>query len=404
MDTLQKDAKQLQDILVKDRRFLHQHAEIGFQVKHTVEYLQKRLQEMGYQPKRVGGGLTVCVGNANKRAFLLRADIDGLPIKEKSVKPFSCTLGNMHACGHDLHATMLLGAAKLLKDREQSLNGCIKLYFQPSEENLEGAKRGIADGVLSAPKVYGAMALHVAVGTPLKTGTIVFPKGGTVAPSADFFQISVKGKSCHGAAPQKGVDALSVAAHIVVGLQAFSAREIPAFSGGVLTIGKLSAGVNANVIAGNAELYGTFRIFDEVEREKCKRRMQEIVKGIAKAHGATAKLVFTSGCPSLYNDEELAVFFAEQGKVWTVAAVQPNDTPSVGGSEDFAYISRAVPSVLFAISAGSKEDGYVYPLHHEKVVFDEAALWQGTYLYAACGLAMDAKKDKKTKKKVDSGG
>lgn len=398
MNTLKKDAEKLQQTLVNDRRFLHEHAEIGFQVKHTVEYLQQRLQEMGYQPKRVGGGLTVCVGNAKKQAFLLRADIDGLPIPEMSGEPFSCTKGNMHACGHDFHAVMLLGAAKLLKEREEQINGCIKLFFQPSEESLEGAKKGIEEGVLLAPKVYGAMAMHVAVATPLKTGTIVLPKGGTVAPSADFFQIQIQGKSCHGAAPHKGVDAISVASHTVVALQAFSARELPTFSGGVLTVGKLTAGTNANVIAGQAELSGTFRIFDERERENAKRRLQEIVKGVAQTYGATAKLRFTSSCPSLYNDERLAAFLNERAKQLKLTTVAASDTPSIGGSEDFAYISRSVPSVFFALSAGSLAEGYVFPLHHEKATFDERALWLGAYWYAACGLALDEKSGKRGKK------
>ena len=392
MKTLQQDAKKLQQTLVKDRRFLHEHAEVGFQVNRTVEYITARLQEMGYSTKKVGGGVTACVGDIQKSAFLLRADIDGLPIHEQSSEPFACISGNMHACGHDLHATMLLGAAQLLKGREKKLNGCIKLFFQPSEESLEGAKKAIRSGVLQAPTVTGAMALHVAVATPLKTGVIILPKGGTVAPSADFFHISVIGKSCHGAAPQKGVDALSVAAHILVALQAFAAREIPAFSGGVLTVGTLHSGTNANVIAGKAEMSGTFRIFDEEDRARAKRRLQAIVKGVAKAHGATATLRFTSGCPSLRNDQTLAEFFNQQAAKWGLQTQRASDTPSMGGSEDFAYISQEVPSVLFAVSAGATQDGYSYPLHHEKTAFDEAVLWTGAYLYTACALAADAKK------------
>ncbi len=392
MEKLKQTAKKMQSDLVKHRRFLHEHAEIGFNVKDTIEYLNSRLVEMGYLPKRVGGGLIVTVGNVKKQAFLLRADIDGLPIKEESGEPFSCREGNMHACGHDFHATMLLGAAKLLKEKEKELNGCIKLFFQPAEERLEGAKKAIEEGVLQNPMVVGAMALHVAVSTPLKTGTLILAKSGIVAPSADFFKVVIDGKSCHGASPQNGVDALSVATHTIVALQAFSAREIPAFSGGVLTLGKLISGTNANVIAGKAELYGTFRIFDEETRKNGKQRLEEIVKSIAKAYRAKSKLQFTSSCPSLYNDKDLTCFLSDIAEECRMKTVLPQEKLSVGGSEDFAYISHAVPSVLFAISAGAKQDGYEYPLHHEKVVFDEDALWVGAYWYAACALAFDTKK------------
>lgn len=385
-----KQAQGLQKKLIEYRRYLHANAEVGFELKKTLGFVEKTLRKMGYTPQKCGrAGLVVTVGKPNTRrgAFLLRADMDALPLQEETSLPYACKCGNMHACGHDMHTAMLLGAARVLKDREKELNGQIKLLFQPAEEILEGSVDVLKSGVLSAPKVRAAMMLHVMTATELPTGKAVVASGGVSAPAADFFTVRVQGKGCHGSMPHKGVDALTTAAHIVIALQEISAREIPASEPFVLTVGALQAGNAGNVIADTSEIKGTMRCFDEGLRTRVKKRIEEVSSHVAKAFRGSAETVFTSGCPTLVNDERLSNF-----TVRTLQALfgQENAFPSsafggrkdVGGSEDFAYISHEVPSVMVALGAGEKGKGYDYPLHHPKASFDENALWIGSAIYA----------------------
>lgn len=389
MEKILNEAKGLQKELVEMRRRLHGRAELGFALTETAAFVKETLAAMGYEPQSCGrSGLTVTVGKGEK-TFLLRADMDGLPIKEKTGLPFACKNGNMHACGHDMHTAMLLGAAKLLKTREKALKGTVKLLFQPAEELLEGAKNALENGVLDAPKVSGAMMLHVMTNVPIPTGSVVVSSAGVSAPAADYFTVEVKGKGCHGSAPWNGVDALSVAAHILLALQELPARELSLAEPAVLTVGSMVAGEAGNVIADTALLKGTLRAFDERVRERVKRRLEEIAKNVAKAFRAKARVVYGSGCPSLLNDEKLSLLTEKvlkdllgENAVFTSSSLQGDTKSSSGGSEDFAYISRKVPSVMVALAAGETEKGYAYPLHHPKAQFDEAALSIGAAVYA----------------------
>ena len=388
-DILQ-EAKNLQEELTAHRRYLHEHAETGFDLPKTTAYIQAQLKEMGYIPQKCGkAGIVVTVGKKKGKVFLLRADMDGLPIREKTDKKFACKYGNMHACGHDLHAAMLLGAARILKARERDLNGQIKLLFQPAEEILEGAKDVVASGVLQNPKVDGAMMIHVLTGLPLPTGTLIVSSAGVSAPAADYFTVRVQGKSCHGSAPWNGVDALSAGAHILLALQEISAREISAAYPAVLTVGSFKTQEAGNVISDFAELNGTLRSFDEDVRAQIKTRLEEIAKSVAKAFRAKAKISYGGGCPSLWNNEKLSALaesslktlFGEK-KVFTSAALGGDTRAKSGGSEDFAYISRETPSVMLALAAGEPKKGYVYPLHHAQTDFDESVLPVGAAAYA----------------------
>ena len=389
MKDLLKSAKDLQTELVKHRRYLHQNAEVGFDLPKTSEYIKSQLKNIGLIPKEVGRyALTAEIGSG-KPAFLLRADMDGLPIKEQSNLPFACKIGNMHACGHDLHAAMLLGAAKLLKDRKKDLKGRVKLLFQPAEELLEGAKNAVENGVLTNPKIDGAMMLHVLTGIPLPTGSVIVAHGVS-APAADFFTVEVQGKGCHGSTPWKGVDASAVAAKILLGLQEITAKEVSFSTPSVLSVGHIFAGKAGNVIADSGRLKGTLRTFDEDVREYIKTRIGEIAKYTAKAFRAKAKVTFEGGCPSLLNDEKLSALALNAAQellgenVFSSTEMQGNKEQ--GGSEDFAYISREVPSVMLALSAGNSKEGYQYPLHHPKTSFDENVLCIGSALYAAIAL------------------
>jgi hippurate hydrolase len=392
-EQLESKAKTLQKELVSFRRYLHEQAETGFDLPKSRAFIQEKLQTLGLECEEKGGSVvaTLTLGQGS-RCILLRADMDGLPIQEQSGEKFACKTGNMHACGHDLHAAMLYGAACLLKGYVGKTDGKVKFLFQAAEERLEGAKAAIENGVLENPKPQAAAMIHVMTDSPLKTGTAVVAEN-TSAPAADYFRIEIQGKGCHGSAPQNGVDALSVAAHCLVALHELSARELSAQETAVLTVGTLRGGEAANAIADKAVMEGTLRAFDEDTRAFMKKRLSELPVSIAKAFRAQAKTTFTSGCPTLVNAPRMSALAltaaqtALKEKAYLSTTLQGGDTAKrSGGSEDFAYISHEIPSVMVGLAAGERENGYDKPLHHPKARFDENALSCGAALYAQIAL------------------
>lgn len=388
-------AKSLQEELIQYRRFLHTHPETGFDLQETYQYVYDQLIHMGYAPNSYGRcGLIASCGHANKgKTILLRADMDALPIQEEANIDFKSTNGNMHACGHDIHTSMLLGAAHILKDIENDLNGRVILLFQPSEETLEGAKDMIDAGVLRDTTPDAALMLHITSGMPFEPGSVIVCSGGVSSPAADYFEVTIQGKGAHGAMPQLGIDPITVAAHIITSLQEISARELAMSEEAVLTIGSLHAGNAFNAIPDTATLGGTLRCFDENIREFVKTRMEEIITGIAVSFRASAELQFTSGCPTLLNDatlsKEVTGYMKELlgpqmafAKTELTAASGNAKASKAVGSEDFAYFSHKVPSIMLAIAGGKPEDGHTYPTHHPKVTFDETALAYGAAVYA----------------------
>lgn len=383
--TILNEAKQLQEQIVAHRQWLHAHAETGFGLEKTKAYVRTVLEGMGYRVADCGrcGLVTTVGGKKPGKVFLLRADMDALPILEETGLPFACPDGAMHACGHDMHTAMLLGAAQLLKNHEEELEGTVKLMFQPSEETFEGSMDMIKGGVLEDPKPDAAMMIHVAVNVPMPAGTVMVSAPGISAPAADYFTIRVKGKGCHGSAPQDGIDPLTAAAHILIALQEIKARELGIHDEAVMTIGTMHAGGASNVIPDSVTMGGTIRTFDDQVRETVKRRLVEISQGIAAAFRAEATVTFDSGCPTLCNDKavcEKAETYLQEllgPGALSVAKMNPNGKPSAGGSEDFAYISHEVPSVMVALAAGEPKNGCVYPLHHPKTLLDENALPYG---------------------------
>lgn len=383
------EAKALEAEILSHRRWLHAHAETGFDLTQTKPYVKAELKKMGYTVTECGkAGLTTTVGNGGK-VFLLRADMDALPIAEESDVGFPCPTGKMHACGHDMHTAMLLGAAKLLKQHEAELPGTVKLMFQPAEEVFEGGKDMIENGVLKNPDVDAGMMIHVTAGLPIPSGTVIISAPGVSAPAADYFSIKVQGKGCHGSAPQNGVDAITAAAHILIALQEIHARELDASQEAVLTVGKFHGGTAENVIADSAVLGGTIRTYDEKTRSYLKERMTQIATAIATAFRATAEVSFGSGCPTLVNDKALCgsmVGYLQEllGPYGALNAATFGPSRG-GGSEDFAYVSQEVPALMLALAAGEPTKGYSYPQHHPKVKFDESVLPIGTavFTYAA---------------------
>ena len=377
-----QEAKTIRDRLVADRRWLHAHAETGFDLQETREYVRQRLTDMGYTPRDCGQcGLIADIGTGEK-TFLLRADMDALPIREESGLDFAAGRGSMHACGHDLHTAMLLGAAQLLKNHESELHGRVRLMFQSAEELLAGAADMIAGGALKG--VDAAMMIHATVG-PLPVGTAIVCSPGVSAPGADFFTITVHGKSCHGSAPQNGVDPILAAAHLVIAIQSIQTRELGLEDQAVMTVGSVQGGTAANIIADTVTLQGSLRAMDERVRQKLKVRLVEISRGISDVLGAEAKVFFDSGCPCLKNDAKVSVSVTKSVKkmlgtdrAFTTMELSPNGKPTAGGSEDFAYVSQQIPAVMVALAAGDPG----YPLHHPKVRFDEDALPYGAAIYA----------------------
>ncbi|MBQ8815054.1 MAG: amidohydrolase [Lachnospiraceae bacterium] len=386
-DQILKETGQLQEELVQWRRNLHRHPEVGFELEFTKGFVKEKLIEMGCEPADCGKcGLVVLLGKPGKRTILLRADMDALPITEEAeIDYVSQCEGYMHGCGHDMHTAMLLGAAKVLKAHEGELCGQVKLMFQPAEEIFAGSHDMIEAGVLENPHVDAAMTLHVTTGVPLPVGFLRVPEGGTGTSSSDEFHIIVNGKGGHGAMPHLSVDPINVMSHICIALQEIHAREVPAGEFLVITPGIFQAGKASNIIADQAEMYGTIRTGDQKMVEFAKRRITEISESVAKTFRATAEVSFAKSCPPMIADHDMAAAARKYMTELLEHAVIPpvNDTPKVaGGSEDFAYVSCEVPTIGMFLGAGNSREGAIYPQHHPKAEFDDSVLSRGAAVYA----------------------
>lgn len=383
----------LEEELIQIRRHLHQNPEIGLELPNTVAFVKEKLTEYGYDPQPCGeSGVTVLVGKETGKTFLLRGDMDALPIRELTDLPFKSENGYMHACGHDMHTTMLLGAAKLLKEFESDLNGQVKLLFQPGEEILSGSKVCIENHVLENPKVDAGMMLHVFPFKVIKPGQIMPTPEGIFMASADWFEIKVTGRGGHGSQPETGIDPINVAVHIYTALQELSAREIGSEERFVLTIGEFTGGTPgaSNIIPETAVMKGTLRTLKEEVRVQVKERMTVMAENIAKAFRAEAEVVFTNGCTMNVNDPELTRF-TKESLTDTFGAEQiatiPISTPLMG-SEDFGEISQLIPTTTVLLVASDEDIN----LHNPAIVFDEAVLVEGVKVYADTAMSWLAKK------------
>lgn len=386
------EAEKLLPELVEIRRKLHSNPEIAFETSQTRELVAKELEATGITVQACGkGGLVACIGSGEP-VFLLRADMDALAIHEEADTAFKSENGKMHACGHDMHTAMLIGAAKIIKEHEKELCGTVKLMFQSAEETLEGASDMIKAGVLENPAVDEAMMVHVMSGLPLEAGCVVVCDPGVGAPSANMFEICVRGKGTHGSMPEKGIDPLLTGAHIVTALCEINAREFGLSNKAALTVGSFSAGESANVIPDKAVICGSMRAFDNKLHDTIKQRICEIAENIGNAMRCEVNVRFMGGCPTLVNDAELSdeIFHVLKEELKDKKVYRASDFTREGnsssGSEDFSYISAKVPSLMISVAAGDSRLGHTYPLHHPKVTFDESALAVGAAVYAISAL------------------
>lgn len=362
--------------------YLHQHPEIGSYLPITTKYVCDSLKKLGYQPIETSeGGIYVTVGNKQGPTLLLRADMDGLPIVEQTNLEFKSLNGNMHACGHDMHTSMMLGVAHLLKEEESKLMGQVKIIFQPHEEGLVGAQKMIDNGILENPHVDAALAIHVEA-TVDPCGTIRYKEKETTS-SSTILEITINGKSSHGSQPHLGIDPLNVAVHIYLAFEHLISRELPASSYNVLTVGMLQAGVSHNIISETATMRCSVRTFNEKERDFILKRTNEICEGIAKSFRATATIKILNSAPCTYNDPQLTNEFVSCSKELFADSLKKREQP-LPVSEDFSRFLQKVPGCFFTISTGNKEEGYCYPQHNSKVTFDENALIRGCCFIHNC--------------------
>ena len=320
------------------------------------------------------------IGSGGK-CFLLRSDIDGLPMAEEADVPYRATNGCMHSCGHDLHGTILLGAAKLLKAHEAQLPGTVKLLFQSGEEVFLGAKSAIAAGVLETPKVDAALAMHVIAIMPI--GVIM--TGKEAMSSVDGFRITLTGHGGHGSMPETCIDPINAAVQVYLALQSLIARETAGSEEAVLTIGQLTAGDAPNIIPERAVLQGTLRTFGKDLRTRLVQRIQEISAGVASAYRCKIDYESLFSCASVVTDD--AVTGSVRDSIRTAA---PQLTVLGGAhgmaSEDFAEITQLVPAAYFMIGAGPEDESKRLGQHNPKLEFNEDVLHMGAAIYAQAAL------------------
>ena len=319
----------------------------------------------------------------DSKTILLRADMDALAIKEEAPVDFASQNGFMHACGHDMHATMLLGAAKLLKAHERELKGNVKFVFQPDEEGFTGAKTMLAAGVLENPKVDAGMALHVNSGTP--SGMFLCGQGVCMA-GCTLFKIKVKGTGCHGAMPETGVDPINIAAHIYLSLQEIVAREIAPTSPVALTIGKFDGGKAPNIIPEDVVMEGTIRTMDRDLSTKIFKRIEEISVQTAALFRGSAEVTEMASAPPLLNDKELVKEMAGYIKEITDPSKVYLFEQGGMGSEDFASYTYEIPCSYLLLGAGSPQENSLFgrPMHNDHVVFNEDIMPLGSAALATC--------------------
>ena len=379
-----QSALQLKDEIVAYRRYLHQNAEAGLDMPLSKEFIRRNLYNMGITAVDCGCGVTATIG-CGKPVILLRADMDALPMEEQSGVDFASCTNAAHTCGHDMHAAMLLGAAKLLKQQETTLKGTVKLMFQPGEEILAGCDNMLQKGILSDPVPDVALAFHVGAGK-LPVGTFMYNAGGVMMNSADNFNITVFGKGGHGAYPHLAKDPINAAVHIYTALQGMLARETDPQKSCNLTIGSFCSGESGNIIPDTANMAGSVRTNDNLQRSMLVRRIEEIVTNVANACGCRADIKWSGGAPCLVCDKTFTEDMVKYISDIPLSQLAPVAGMSASASEDFANIAQKIPSAMIYLGAGFADSRGDYTAHNPKVQFNEEVLPFGAAAYARCAV------------------
>jgi len=370
-------AKKYHQDVIAIRRHIHQHPELSFQEKETGQYIARQLDLIGveYEHGMAENGVVGLIKGENptKNVIALRADIDALPIQEINEVPYKSTKeGIMHACGHDVHSSSLLGTARILNELKESFEGTVKLIFQPAEEKLPGgASIMIKEGVLENPAPAQILGQHVH--PPLESGKVGFCPGRYMA-SADELFLTVKGRGGHGALPQECIDPIVMSAQIIMALQQVVSRYANPAIPTVLTFGKInSTGGATNIIPNEVKIIGTFRTMDETWRAEAHKRMTKIANSIATGMGGSCEFEILKGYPVLHNDENLTLN-ARQYAVEFLGAENVVDLPIRMTAEDFSWYSQRIPACFYRLGTGNKEKGICSPVHTNTFDIDENSL------------------------------
>jgi amidohydrolase len=373
--------------VVATRRDLHRHPELGFEEHRTSALVADRLRELGFEV-HTGIGVTGVVGVLRGarpgKTIMLRADMDALPIDEENEVPYRSTAReHMHACGHDGHVAMLLGAARVVMSRRDEVAGTVCFLFQPAEEGKGGAKAMVDDGVLERFGIERAYGLHLASAHP--AGQVGFHEGAFYA-SSDSIEITIEGKGGHGAAPHLSIDPIYIASQFVVAVQQIVSRQIDPIEPAVVTIGAIHGGTTHNVIPSRVQLLGTVRAFDAGVRAKMAERIERVLRGVCESSGATYRFEYLWRYPVTSNDVE-QTRYARALAERVAGGAQVADVPKLMGAEDFSFFAERVPACFFTIGSNGGPDS-AWPHHHARFDIDESALQTGVRMMIA--LALDA--------------
>jgi len=382
-ERIKKLAEQHFDDLVATRRHLHSHPELSFEEYETTKFIANKLQENGYDLQTItatGGYIDIKGKNPSSKIIALRGDIDALPIIEQNDVAYkSKNEGKMHACGHDVHTTCLLGAVRILDELKDEFEGTIRCIFQPGEERLPGgASIMIKNGVLQNPKVEKILGQHV---MPLIDAGKVGFRSGLYMASADEIHIKVIGKGGHGAHPHQNIDPVLIAAQIITQLQTVVSRHAKPATPTVLSIGKVIANGATNIIPNEVLMEGTFRTYDEEWRMRAHALIEKMCNDIAESHGATCEAEVRKGYPFLKNDEDLS----NNARMWAVEYLGEGNVEDLEiwpAGEDFAYYSQEIPACFYRLGTRNQDRGITSMLHTPTFDIDEKALKVGSGLMA----------------------
>nr|WP_300095372.1 amidohydrolase [Sedimentibacter sp.] len=373
-------AEKYNDYIIERRRFYHSIPELSFEETKTTKEIKENLEAMGIEVETFPDyyGLVGTIRGAQPgNTVMLRADIDALPVEEHTNLDYASANGNMHACGHDAHISMLLGASKILSDMKNELKGTVKLLFQSAEESCYGAKYYVENGVLDG--VDAIFGMHI-------WGTLDVPyfnlEAGNRMASVDNFKITVDGVSSHGSAPHLGKDAVIAASSIIMNIQTIVSRMNDPLNPLVVSIGTIKGGQRFNIIANHVEMEGTIRTHSRKVRAEIEESLRNIVESTAKALGCNAHLDYSYYAAPVINEHEDINSIVRNAAVKLYGEESLKEMPKLMGSEDFSYLTEKVPGFYGFIGTRNEDKGYVYTNHNDKFTVDESVLHRGAALYA----------------------